>query len=462
MIVSKSDQYKYTHFEQYPPGTEFVESYLECRTGAKYGNVVFFGLQYYLMEYLEGVRVTRESIDKMNRRITKTIGPGRFNLNGWNRLLEKHEGKLPISIKALPEGSVVGASNALIIIRNTDSEFPWLTNFVETLLMKVWYPTTVASGQFARRQMFLGFLHKTGTPELIDWKWADFGYRGVSSEESAALGGAAHVLSFSGTDTTIADEFLESYYFGEECQTGSVPASEHSTTTSWGQEHELDAYSNMLEKYPTGVVSIVADSYDYENAVRKLFGEKLHDKVLHRDGVTVIRPDSGDPASMVLRSCQWLGDAFGYEENEKGYKVLNKHVRIIQGDGIGYDSAYEILATLERQGWSADNVVLGEGGGALQKVDRDTQHTALKCCAICINGVWHDVHKDPKTDPGKASKAGHLAVVEINGVYRTIRKQDGIIYTDDKMVEVFRDGKILKTYAFSEIRNRLLQFDMKG
>jgi nicotinamide phosphoribosyltransferase len=174
-------------------------------------------------------------------------------------------------------------------------------------------------------------------------------------------------------------------------------------------------------------------------------------------------PDSGDPSSMVLRSCQWLGERFGCEENAKGYKVLDRHVRVIQGDGINYDSAYDILATLERQGWSADNVVLGEGGGALQQVNRDTQRTALKACAVDINGVWHDVFKDPKTDPGKASKAGHLAVVNVHGTYRTIRKRDGVEYgNEDLLVPVFENGKILKTYSFDEIRARVHQHDDMG
>ena len=347
-----------------------------------------------------------------------------------------------------------------MVIENSDERFPWITNFCETAILKMWYPSTVASGQFARRQMFLGFLYKTGTPELIDYKWVDFGYRGVSSEESAALGGSAHLLSFRSSDTMISDDFVESYYGSDHIQMGSVPASEHSTTTTWGRDNESGAVGNMLTAYPKGIVSIVGDSYDYENFVRNIIGGTYREDILHREGIVVVRPDSGDPASMVLRSCQWLDENFGSEINSKGYKVLNKHVRIIQGDGIDYDSAYEILSTLERQGWSADNVTLGEGGGALQKVNRDTERAALKACAVDIDGIWHDVYKDPKTDPGKASKAGHLAVVCVNGVYRTIPKQDGVIYTDDCLVPVFENGNILKKYTFDEIRNRVIANDV--
>ena len=254
----------------------------------------------------------------MNRRIDTMLGPGIFNTRGWHRLLEKHGGVVPVRIKAIPEGTVLNASNALLVVENTDEEFPWVTNFVETLLMKTWYPLTVASAQYAKYQMFLGFLVRTGTPRLIDYKWVDFGYRGVSSEESAALGGAAHVLSFRSSETPIADEFIEAYYGGKECQTGSVPAAEHSTVTSWGRDHEVDAYRNMLRQYPTGIVSVVSDSYDYENAVKEIWGTQLRDEVLARDGVVVVRPDSGDPASIVLRSCQWLGEKFGYEEEREG------------------------------------------------------------------------------------------------------------------------------------------------
>jgi nicotinamide phosphoribosyltransferase len=459
-IDGKSDLYKYSHWKGYPKGTRFVESYLEFRVGAKYRQVVPYGLQYIMEEYLAGVRITKDQILRRSKKVTEMMGEGVFNLKGWMDMLEGHDGCIPIRIKAIPEGTVMDTSNALVVIENTDERFPWITNFCETEIMKLWYPSTVASGQFARRQMFLEFLYKTGSPDSIDYRWVDFGYRGVSSEESAALGGSAHLLSFRSSDTMISDDFVEAYYGSDHVQMGSVPASEHSTMTTWGKDNEAGAVGNMLTSFPKGIVSIVGDSYDYENFVRNIIGGKYRDDILRREGIVVVRPDSGDPASMVLRSCQWLAENFGAEDNDKGYKVLNKHVRVIQGDGINYDSAYEILATLERQGWSADNVTLGEGGGALQAVNRDTERVALKACAVDIDGIWHDVYKDPKTDPGKASKAGHLAVVCVNGVYRTIPKRDGIIYTEDCLVPVFENGKILKRYSFDDIRARVVANDI--
>jgi nicotinamide phosphoribosyltransferase len=464
-IDGKSDLYKYSHYKQYPVGTRFVESYLEFRNGAKYKQVVPYGLQYILEEYFTGRRLTKDGILRRKVKVDAMMGEGIYNLQGWLDMLEAHDGNIPIRIKAIPEGTVLGTSNAMFVVENTDPRFPWITNFCETALMKLWYPSSVSSGQFARRQMFLSFLYKTGTPESIDYRWVDFGYRGVASEEAAALGGSAHLLSFRSSDTMIADDFVEAYYpdmtgAPHKVKMNSVPASEHSTMTAWGRDNEAGAVGNMLTAYPKGVVSIVGDSYDYENFVRVIIGGKYRDDILRREGVVVVRPDSGDPASMVLHSCQWLDENFGSEVNDKGYKVLNKHVRVIQGDGINYDSAYEILATLERSGWSADNITLGEGGGALQVVNRDTERVALKACAVNIDGIWHDVFKNPKTDSSKASKAGHLAVVCVNGVYRTITKREDLVYTEDCLVPVFENGKILKRYSFDDIRARVIANDI--
>jgi nicotinamide phosphoribosyltransferase len=473
-----TDLYKYSQWKQLPVGARFVESYMEARMGAKYKQIIPFGYTYALTEGFAGKRITKEGIEYRNWAVTQQMGPNVFNFKGWMDLLEAHDGLLPLKIKAIPEGTVLGIDNALVVIENMDERFPWLTNFGETPWMRTWYPTTVASAQFAKRQMFLGFLLKTGTPGLINYKWVDFGSRGVSSKESACLGGGAHLLSFGSSDTSVANDFIWSYYndpthyneYGQRIQNpfpdkvymGSIPAMEHSTITTWGREHEADSIANMLFKaFPSGPVACVGDSYDYENFVRNIIGGKFRDEILRREGVVVVRPDSGDPTSMVLKSCKWLGENFGYEDNDKGYKVLNKKVRVIQGDGIDYDSAYDILSAMEHQGWSADNVALGEGGGALQKVNRDTERMALKASAIDIEGVWHDVVKDPKTDPSKASKAGHLAVFNTgNGGYRTVRKADGLIYTEDQLVPIFEMGKIIHRDSFETIQARVREADV--
>ena len=223
-IVGRSDSYKYTHALQYPPNTRKIHSFMESR-GGKFKTVIPFSLQYYLMEYLEGVRVTPESIAKNKARIDGHIGPNVFNEAGWNHILNVHNGKLPLLIKAIPEGTKIGTSIPFMTIENTDENVPWLTNFVETVLMKVWYGTTVASQQYAKREMMLDFLERTGTPSTIDFKWQDFGYRGSTSEESAAIGGSAHLLSFKGTGTYNAMEFIENYYGGPLLSGYSINAS---------------------------------------------------------------------------------------------------------------------------------------------------------------------------------------------------------------------------------------------
>ena len=361
-FIRKTDSYKVTHFPQYPDGTTQVSSYFESR-GGYFDATTFFGLQYILMKHLCGKVINLEDIKKWERRFARHFGNRKlFNKAGWLHILEKHGGKLPLHIKAIPEGTTVPISNALMTIDNTDPEVPWLTNYAESVLSHVWYPMTVATNSRAMRAMIFQNLVETGDPSGIDFKVVDFGYRGSTCDEAAAIGGSAHLVSFMSTDNLAAIELLDDYY-GAPMAGFSIPASEHSTMTSWGREREVDAYRNMLTRYPTGFVAVVSDSYNVYHACKNLWGKELKRMVMDRQGVLVIRPDSGDPRETLPKILKIVGDAFGYEKNKKGYKVIAPCVRLIQGDGINYQSTGEIIAVLKRRHWSGDNLAFGSGGG---------------------------------------------------------------------------------------------------
>jgi len=349
---------------------------------------------------------------------------------------------------------VISTKNVLVTIENTDPNCYWLTNYLETIMLHVWYPTTVATLSYHMKEVISEYLTKTGNPELIPFKLHDFGFRGVSSTESAGSGGAAHLLNFSGTDTLAAITYAQDYY-GADMPAFSIPASEHSTITSWGREGEADAMENMLDKYPEGLVACVSDSFDIINACKNIWGKKLKDKVLSRKGTLVVRPDSGNPVEIVVEVLEALGEAFGFTVNEKGYKVLPDQVRVIQGDGINYESLKHILQNMKDHKWSADNVAFGCGGALLQQMNRDTQKFAFKCSSVTVDGEERDVYKDPVTDPGKQSKRGRLKLVHLGakGLYATVNNTtNGAEMYKDELVTVFEDGKILKEYSFDECR----------
>ena len=447
-IILLTDSYKVSHYRQYPPGATRVYSFFESR-GGPYNEIVFFGLQYFLKKYLEGPVVTEDKINQAFDLFSMHFGDEKaFNFDGWKRILDVHGGRLPLLIKSVPEGTPVSPHNVLMTVENTDPELPWLTNYLETLLVQVWYPTTVATQSREMKRIILDNLRVSGTPELIDYKLHDFGYRGSTSPESAALGAAAHLVNFRGTDTFAGIELARRYYY-EIMAGNSIPAAEHSTITSWGREHEADAYKNMLSQYPTGLVAVVSDSYDIYNACSNIWGSQLHDEVLKRDGTLVIRPDSGDPSTVVLQVLQILGEKFGYEENQKGYKVLDPHVRVIQGDGIDIHEIRKILNVMLSDGWSGDNIAFGSGGGLLQKVDRDTCKFAFKCSSIEVDDVWLDVYKQPVTDPGKNSKRGRFNLVHAGNGWHTV--QEGSVDVD-MLVEKFRDGQVMEEQTFYGVR----------
>jgi nicotinamide phosphoribosyltransferase len=460
-VILLTDSYKVSHYKQYPPGSELVYSYFESR-GGQFPEVVFFGLQYYLKRYLAGAIVTRERIEEADELLALHFGKKVLNRAGWEHILRKHGGRLPVVIRSAPEGSVIPNRNVLMTIENTDPECYWLTNYLETLLVQVWYGCTVATQSRAMKKLILRYLIETGDPELIGFKLHDFGYRGVSSVETAAVGGAAHLVNFQGTDTLAGIEMLRQFY-GAEMPGFSIPAAEHSTITSWGKEQEVDAYANMLSAYPDGLVAVVSDSYDIFRACGEIWGGVLKDKVLSRNGTLVIRPDSGDPPTVVCQVLEILGKRFGFMSNDKGYRVLPSQVRIIQGDGIDFEMLTLIMSRMKEQKWSVDNIAFGSGGGLLQKLNRDTLKFAFKCASIRVKGEDRDVYKDPVTDHGKISKAGRMKLVKRDGGYFTLtnraevgKSDSGFAEAKDELVEVFRDGVVSREWTIEEIRVRAL------
>ena len=454
-ILLLTDSYKFTHWKQYPPKTTNVYSYFESR-GGMFPHTVFFGLQYILKRYLAGNQVNKSTIAQAKEIVTAHLGSkDLFNEAGWHHIATKHGGGLPVSIKAVPEGTVVNTGNVLMTVENTDPKCFWLTNHLETLLVQTWYPTTVATMSWNIKRVIARYLEQTGDPAGIDFKLHDFGFRGVSSVESAAIGGAAHLLNFLGTDTVRGIMMARDYY-GAEMPGFSIPAAEHSTITSWGQNDELAAFRNMLDQYPTGLVAVVSDSFNIFDACSNLWGGALKDRVLARDGTLVIRPDSGDPEMVVLKVLKILGEKFGTETNEKGYKVLNPKVRVIWGDGIDITAIEAILKAMAINSWSTDNIAFGMGGGLLQKLHRDTQNFAFKCSSVVVDGYERLVSKSPITDPGKNSKAGRHKLVLMQGAhgkYFVTAPQEQEIGTD-LLVEVFRDGDLLVDQNFEECRAR--------
>lgn len=416
-IVVDTDSYKLSHWKQYPNKTTQVTSYLEARPGGLHDQVVWFGAR----QILEGLYVNPGSIDFMAGWTEQHMGPDIFNKDGWDKLFKKYNGELPLQIAMLPEGSIVDCGTPLMIVRNTDPEFYWLPSWVETVLMRTWYPSTVATISNYVRRMLLKHAAIDGTaPEAVDFKLHDFGARGVSSQESAIMGGMAHLLNFNGTDTVVGAMGAIDTYEAEMPVGYSIPAAEHSTITSFGEDGEAAAYVQMLSRFSKSpLVAVVSDSFDYRNAVENLWGDALRDQVVGFGGTLVVRPDSGDPLEIVMWTLAKLEEKFGITRNEKGFKVLN-NVRIIQGDGIGPSDIERIISSMKEAGYALENVAFGMGGGLLQKVNRDTLRFAYKNCEIIVDGETRQVRKTTLTDPTKGSKtfkeiqsAGYLKNMKI-------------------------------------------------
>jgi len=496
-MPSFTDSYKLTHHKIYVNGVERLVSYFEARAGSEFSDeTVFFGLQYFLKRFFRGNTVTYQDIPRIKAFCKQHFmgDESLFNEEGWRHIIKNHGGRLPVTIRAVPEGSVIPVSNVLMMIENTDSDCYWLTNFLETVLVQIWYPMTVASLSRSCKKIIYDFMVKTATEEMIPIlmpsRLHDFGYRGVSSVESAALGGAAHLVNFAGTDNVAAIEMTTQFYQGDEFEklleydragigphsdwdaedsfrawddfysrtmSGfSIPATEHSIMTIKGPEGEIEVCKRLLDQFPTGFVACVSDSYDLFSLCENVWGDLLKDQIMEREGVLVVRPDSGEPTEIVPQVLEVLGKQFGYTTNAKDYKVLPSPIRVIQGDGINWRSLSAIMQAVVDAGWSIENLAFGSGGALLQKMNRDTYACAFKACYSVINGEGFEVYKAPKTGSSKNSKRGLLALVNDNGTIRTINtlNENPDDFGGDLLVEVFRNGEVVKEWTFDEVRQR--------
>jgi nicotinamide phosphoribosyltransferase len=455
-ILDLADSYKLSHFAQYPKDTTKVYSYIESR-GGENADTIFFGLQAFIQEYLTRP-VTTAHIEEAE--IAAKLHGVPFYKEGWELLVKKYNGFMPVRIRAVPEGTLVPTKNILVDVMNTDPDFYWLTSYIETALLRaVWYPTTVATRNFHIKKVIKAALHYTAdTEDKLPVMLNDFGARGASSLETARLGGMGHLVNFAGTDNLAAVMACREYY-GEEMAGVSIPAAEHSTMTSWQRDGEVAAYGNMVDQFAdNGILAVVSDSYDIWNAVENIWGDELLEKVKNSGATVVVRPDSGDPITTPIEVIEKLMAKVGYTTNSKGFRVLPDYFRVIQGDGIGPNEITEILDGMTRRNLSADNIAFGMGGGMLQKLDRDTQKFAMKCSAIKADGKWIDVYKDPITDPGKQSKRGRMTLYRDGDRIFTNRtdKPKGWVDTCVEMMEtVYECGKVTRYETLAEIRARV-------
>lgn len=448
-----TDGYKYSHYLQLPPGTKIGYAYGESR-GGEFDETVFFNLQMFIKRYLMNP-ITMEDVDQAEK-FVKAYGMP-FNREGFETIVNKYNGFWPVTIRAVPEGKRMPTSLPLYTVES-EPGMAWASAFIETQLLRaVWYGTTVASNSYESKKIIKHFLEETGTVEALPFMLWDFGARGVSSQESAEIGGAAHLVNFSGSDTVAGIAAAMDYYGATVPPSMGVPAMEHSTVTSWSREREEDAYRNMLNHFakPGAIVSIVSDSYSLMNAI-KMFGTSLKEKIVSSGATLVVRPDSGIPADIVLQAVRQLDIYFGSTVNAKGYKVLNT-VRVLQGDGIDHKSIQSILLNLKIAGYSADCIgTFGQGGKLLQAVDRDTLKFAQKMSAVLIDDTWVEVFKDPITDSGKRSKKGRVTTIERDGHFKAITLDTLEEYEEAGWVEiiktVYKNGVLVKEWTFDEIR----------
>lgn len=450
-LLLDTDSYKLSHFLGYPKNTTEMYSYLESR-GGKYDKTLFFGLLP-ILEKLKGQVVTQAKIEQAEAFAKKHGVP--FNREGWMRILYTHDGRLPIEIRAVKEGTLVPYKNVLLTIRNTDPTCAWLTSYLETMLLRIWYPITVATRIYEMKQKIKQYYEETSdTLDSLPFALLDFSSRGVTSYETSQIGGAAYLANFLGSDNIPAVDFVNKLYKSE--MSGfSVPATEHSIMCSFGEDGEEASFEYLLENMaqPGGIISVVSDSWNIYRACE--YWNKLAPIAKAKNVTLVVRPDSGEIDEVLPEVLSILEEGFGFTMNSKGYKVLN-NVKVLWGDGINEDTCtlpFEIAKTI---GISADSIITGSGGGLMQvDINRDTNKFAVKGSNVIIDGVSIPIAKNPITDSGKQSKKGKLKLLYNKETNQYGTWTDSDQYFDvakDQLDLVFLDGEIKRTQTIDEIR----------
>lgn len=433
-IITDADSYKFSHFPLYPEGTNAMYSYIEPRL--KDVTIVPFGIQLWIKKYLLSP-ITLDQIDEAEDIATQHGVP--FNREGWEYIVKQYGGYLPITVRGIPEGTRVQSSTPIYSVYTDDPKVFWLSSYIETSLQRaIWYPTTIASNDLGSYQ-YLKWLYERGSdnPSMLDFSLHSFASRGVSSRETAEIGGLAHLVFFKGTDDVVALKTARDYY-SSEMAGYSVVATEHSIQCSYGKDGQADYLNKVLDVYgkPGAIVSVVMDGYDIYREVDLLCTEHFVKRIKESGCKFVVRPDSGDMFEVVPKLLDKLEAGFGVTVNSKGKKVLN-NVGIIQGDGINYTTMPMLAQRVFDHGFAPENVIYGSGGGLLQQVNRDTFRFAQKTSAIRVGDKWIETVKDPITDSGKKSKGGLLDTPDF--------------------VTFYKDGELLVDESLDTIRARALK-----
>lgn len=488
------DFYKADHRRQYPVGTETVYSNMTPRSNhyapviaGHDGKVVVYGLQGFIKEVLvelwneQFFGIARNiAVDRYKRRLDSSLGANAVPVEHIGALWDL--GYLPLRIKAMPEGSRIPVKVPMFTMVNTHPDFFWLTNYFETCMSaETWKPYTTATIAYEYRRLLNEFTALTGgDPSFIPVQAHDFSFRGMSGMHDAARSGSGHLTSFIGTDTVIAIDYIEDYYYGGQDLIGvSVPATEHSVMCMGTVDAEIDTFRRLvMELYPSGIVSIVSDTWDFWKVITE-YTVELKEEILNRipNGIglakVVFRPDSGDPVKIICGDpdatpgtpafkgaveCLW--DVFGGTETDKGFKLLHERVGLIYGDSITLVRAEAILQGLVDKGFAAGNIVFGVGSFTYQMISRDSFGMAMKATWGVVNGEPREIFKDPITDNGgKKSAKGLLRVEKVDGIHgSTYVLYDQQTVEQEAMGElqvVFENGVMYNTTTFAEIRARL-------